>query len=88
MASSKGLVARWMEQLDTAEEGRRKGGGGGGLPPLGLWAQLLAWTLDPERVSLARPGRLSHPLSLRDGVKKKTDCQLVSRSRNIKGAHV
>ena len=51
---------------------RRKGGGGGGLPPLGLWAQLLASAQDRERVSLARPGQLSRPASLRDGVKKKT----------------
>lgn len=51
---------------------RRKGRGGGGLPPLGLWAQLLASVQDRERVSLARPGQLSRPASLRDGVKKKT----------------
>ena len=51
---------------------RRKGRGGGGLPPLGLWAQLLASVQDRERVSLARPGRLSRPASLRDGVKKET----------------
>ena len=56
------------EQLDTAEEGWRRG-----RPATpGLWAQLLASAQDRERVSLARPGQLSRPASLRDGVKKKT----------------